>query len=76
MIEPDLYEDFVKRDHSKKKNTTIKSSNQNDLINLDILDNNKNTNSALGKLTKKMQGFSFKNEKNKKSILLLIYLCR
>ena len=72
MIDPDLYEDFVKRDVTKKKNyNDIKLNskfNRSNLISLDGVGSGiKAGHSGLGKLTKKMEGFSFKEETNKKS---------
>lgn len=66
MIDPDLYEDFVKRDRKKFNDNRINTSfNNSNLINLDV----KASNSALGKLTKKMEAFEFKKDEkiNKKS---------
>lgn len=78
MIDPDLYEDFVRRERNKKKNFNENKMNtgfnNNNLISLDNLNTGvKAGDSALGKLTKKMEGFSFKDEKNKKSNLILIF---
>lgn len=72
MIDPDLYEDFVKRDKPKKKNYNdlrFKTGfNNSNLISLDGIGSGVRAgNSALGQLTKKIEGFSFKEEKNKKS---------
>ena len=65
MIDPDIFEDFVKRENSTKKNNT-RFNNQ---ININPF-HNKGDNfmkkSALGKLTKTMGNFSF-NEKIKKN---------
>jgi len=71
MIDPDLYEDFVKRDKVKKRNyNDIRfntSFNNRNLISLDGKSSSevKAADGALGQLTKKMEGFSFKEEKNK-----------
>lgn len=79
MIDPDLFEDFVKRDkHNKKKfidnriNSGFINSN---IVNLDELNSGVRTgDSALGKLTKKLEGFNFKDEKNKKSKFKFFYI--
>ncbi len=70
MIDPDLFEDFVKRDKIKRKinDNKINTNYNNNLINLDS--NIRSKDSALGKLTKKMEGFSFKDDKPKKSNLI------
>lgn len=75
MIDPDLFEDFVKRDKIKRKihENNINSSYNNDLLSFNS--NIKSGDTALGKLTKKMEGFSFRDEKPKKSnFFLLIFI--
>ena len=71
MIDPDLYEDFVKRDKVKKRNyNDIRfntSFNNTNLVSLDGISSSevKAADGALDQLTKKMEVFSFKGEKNK-----------
>lgn len=72
MIDPDLFEDFVKRDKNNKKkiidNRISTGFINSNIISLDELNSGVRAgDSALGKLTKKMEGFNFKDEKNKKS---------
>jgi len=74
MIDSDLYEDFVKRDKIIKKqnneNKFYNNYNNSNLIKLNGIDPAiKTSETGLGKLTKKMEGFSFKDEKPKKSII-------